>query len=428
MLRRIFSCLAVLALTGAGVAMLPVNPASGGSAPAITVDTTVDDGALEQCTDAPDDCSLRGALEGFAGSNHTDGVTIDITVPAGNYELEDEIHVHQLDVNVHGAGVDQTFVTIDRTGEDTLIRHLNLHGGEGTPVVTLSDMTFEGGNGDQEENAGGSILATEAELTVQRMHFLDNEIRGDGGAIAMYGNTNVDTLVIDDTTFAGNSASELGGAIHVSADETAAITNSTFTGNSAAFGGALYAGEFEEPVGTEVSFLHVTLAGNRAAGFQGDPAGGAIGVGEGTAVTIEGSLIEASVEGEPALRPAAVGDPIDNCYVVEGGSLVSLGHNIVDDDTCNATEATDQDDTAAGAQALGDNGGPTFTMALLAASPAVDAAGATCDVAADQRGTSRPQDGNGDGTNGCDAGAFELPAVVEPPAAEPAEVTPDFTG
>ena len=61
------------------------------------------------------------------------------------------------------------------------------------------------------------------------------------------------------------------------------------------------------------------------------------------------------------------------------------------------------------------NGGPTQTVALQGASPAIDAALASVCVGPqingfDQRGVTdiRPFDGDGDGTADCDIGAFEL--------------------
>jgi hypothetical protein len=61
------------------------------------------------------------------------------------------------------------------------------------------------------------------------------------------------------------------------------------------------------------------------------------------------------------------------------------------------------------------NGGLTQTYALLADSPAIDAgnpgapgSGGFACAAIDQRGFNRLQDGNGDGTDRCDIGAFEL--------------------
>ncbi len=431
MMRRSLAGLAAGTLLLAGVVALGSSPASSGSAPILVVDTTVDDGALDACTAAADDCSLRGAFERTQSAHVGQPVTIE--VPAGEYLLTEQLYLYNANVTVNGAGVGATTVRADT--DENLVRHLELNV-DGELDVTLTDMTFSDGF----ESGGGSILSRGgATLTLERMHFVGNRVRGDGGAVLVAGAPPVvDTLVVDDSTFVGNGASGTGGAIAVSEGETATITNSTFHDNHAAFGGAVFVGTFDvEDDPATATFTHVTLAGNTASGFQGDAsiAGGAIAVGGGASATVTASIIEASAEGEPLLQPAAVGDPVASCYVADGGTLASGGRNVVDDDTCNATEPTDQPDTAAGVGALGDNGGPTFTMALTAASPAVDAAGASCSVPDDQRGVARPQDGDGDGTNGCDSGAFELAAgpddpddPAEPPAALPVTAAPRFTG
>jgi hypothetical protein len=55
-----------------------------------------------------------------------------------------------------------------------------------------------------------------------------------------------------------------------------------------------------------------------------------------------------------------------------------------------------------GLDPLADNGGPTLTHALLAGSPAIDAADAAVCPATDQRGVARPQG------SACDVGSFEF--------------------
>jgi hypothetical protein len=96
--------------------------------------------------------------------------------------------------------------------------------------------------------------------------------------------------------------------------------------------------------------------------------------------------------------------------------LTSRGHNLAGDTSCNLTGPGDiTGDLLLGP--LQDNGGPTWTHALLACSPALDAGDNAACPATDQRGLSRPKDGNGDGTALCDIGAFEAqqPLICTPP-------------
>jgi hypothetical protein len=63
---------------------------------------------------------------------------------------------------------------------------------------------------------------------------------------------------------------------------------------------------------------------------------------------------------------------------------------------------------------LQDNGGPTETHALLMGSPAIDTGSDSMAPNIDQRGLTRPRDGNHDGVAGYDIGAFEYTSMPMP--------------
>ncbi len=70
---------------------------------------------------------------------------------------------------------------------------------------------------------------------------------------------------------------------------------------------------------------------------------------------------------------------------------------------------------------LAKNGGPTPTRALVAGSPAIDAVndGTCLPPAKDQRGVTRPQDGNGDVGPACDIGSYEFVFTGSAPVQAP---------
>ncbi len=103
------------------------------------------------------------------------------------------------------------------------------------------------------------------------------------------------------------------------------------------------------------------------------------------------------------------------------GPLTSLGYNLFGSDLGGCAVMLISGDITATMISLGplqDNGGATFTHALLPDSPAVDAGnpadpgsgGEACQPQ-DQRGYDRPVDGDADESAICDIGAFELGAL-----------------
>ena len=91
--------------------------------------------------------------------------------------------------------------------------------------------------------------------------------------------------------------------------------------------------------------------------------------------------------------------------------VTSNGYNLSSDDSCNFNRSGGMDNTDPLLGPLQNNGGPTFTQALLPGSPAIDAgnpSGCTDSqghvLKTDQRGMPRPDK---DDSGGCDMGAYE---------------------
>jgi hypothetical protein len=149
-------------------------------------------------------------------------------------------------------------------------------------------------------------------------------------------------------------------------------------------GGGLYnaAGGFS-------TLIHTTIASNSAsAGANGSPVGASRGgaiASAGGSVQLRNTILALSLSGS-------------NCF---GAGFVDEGHNLSSDASCNFTAPGSLNNADPRLGPLADYGGPTPTMALLAGSPAFDAADPAFCPATDQRGTARPFGA------GCDIGAFE---------------------
>jgi hypothetical protein len=196
----------------------------------------------------------------------------------------------------------------------------------------------------------------------------------------------------------------------------AALSNSTVVGNTATLSGVppltgplVFGGGVFNAAGL-LEIDHSTIADNRVV------PGAAVltGVNVGTIEELHPSLI---------VRSSVIGDADGpSC----GGSVLSNGHNVDADGSCRFDAAGDRSGVDPMLAPLGDNGGPTDTMALLDGSPAIDA-GDAC-PAADQRGRSRAVGAT------CDAGALESPFTARaplpptpPPVTSPAMTTPPGT-
>src|SRR5262249_25559088 len=114
------------------------------------------------------------------------------------------------------------------------------------------------------------------------------------------------------------------------------------------------------------------------------------------------------------LRNSIVAGNANDCSDFDGSGFTTVGnaYNIDSDGSCHLS-GTDQPGVDPMLAPLADNGGPTFTQALIVGSPAIDmgspdapGSGGTACEATDQRGVVRPV-----GVR-CDVGAFEGSVVT----------------
>ena len=216
-------------------------------------------------------------------------------------------------------------------------------------------------------------------------------------------------LTVSNSTISGNSASSSGGGIvnGGGASATLTITNSTVSGNSASFGGGIYnEGSDFQGGPTLLIVSNSTLSGNSA-----DSGGGIY--------NYYGSLDSS----DSILNAGASGENIYN----ENGTVTSHGYNLSSDDGGGyLTGPGDQINTDPMLGPLQDNGGPTFTHALLPGSPATDAGNPnfTPPPFYDQRGSGFDRVVSGR----IDIGSFEVQGPTPTPTPTPtATATPTPT-
>jgi hypothetical protein len=320
----------------------------------------VGDGTSGSCTEAALDTALAG---GGSVTFHCGNGPVTITVTS------------------------QKVITAETTidgGERVIIS-----GGNATRVfyvnagvaLTLTNLTVSGGAATGTGGYGGGIHNNGGALTVINSTISGNHADQDGGGIY---NTSGPLRVMNSTFFSNTTAvTGAGGGIEI-VDSAADVVNSTFFSNSATYGGGIDI--FQSGVPPTLNVVNSTFSGNSA--FEG---GGIRN--NAAAVTLKNTIIANSA-----------GWNCDNYGTLnDGGGNLQYGGSTPD--SCGATIPTGDPNLGP----LADNGGPTWTMALLAGSAALDAAdNSTCLNAPvnnlDQRGSPRRMDAQ------CDIGAFEYDA------------------
>lgn len=302
---------------------------------------------------------------------------------------------------------------------------------------TISGNVARGGSGADDGGSawgGGIYVTSTGSATIETTTISENEVRGGQG-------------------FARTGGSGLGGGIYLADGGTAIITRSTISDNlgvgglaNMSFPPGVAAGAGLYLIGNNPNSAELrlsTVSGNSTQGQGGSSAGIVSGAG----LTVDSCTITdnrcASPSGNggwsvfasappsgPYVRNTILcgnfasggGIPMDLSGRVESRGFLLVGTLLVGSGA-GVLDTTTGDNTAEGNQlsvndpllgSLEDNGGPTFTHALLPSSPALDlgtdtfVSGASTSI--DQRGFPRISDGAGRGGRAlqADIGAFEL--------------------
>ena len=194
-------------------------------------------------------------------------------------------------------------------------------------VMAITNSTISGNLASNEAGGVlnyGILTITSSTITGNRAGaFGQNVYPGYGGGISSYG-----PLTISNSTISGNTAAGppikgpgYGGGVANSSDSTVTVTSSTLSGNGADFGGGIYTSSLLETANT---------------------------------------IFNAGTSGENIFN--------------DGGIVTSHGYNVSSDDGGGYLIGQgDQINTDPLLGPLQNNGGPTFTHALLPGSPAIDA-------------------------------------------------------
>jgi hypothetical protein len=253
----------------------------------------------------------------------------------------------------------------------------------GVAIWSAADLEITDSTIGNSQGRNGTIYTQGADVTIRRTSIVENRTTFNGSALYLAVES---VALVDRSTIAANE-SGTGGPIVVGSsnvdDSSLTLRNSTVSSNTANAANGAMIGSFDEGV---VTIESSTIGSNT--GFGLDLNGPS---------SVKNTILSGNSRGNCAQDPT------------------SAGHNLDTGTTCGFDASGDISSGSAKLGPLQDNGGPTLTRALSVESDAIDA-GAAC-PSVDQRGASRPKDGDGSGVATCDIGAYEaaaVPVVVTP--------------
>lgn len=403
---------------------LPVAVAAG---TLITVDTFDD-----EYNTGPSTCSLREAIQSinvitsFGGCTNPGLAADTIQLITGTYNLtrgpassynniSGSLYINA-NMTILGAGAGQTI--INNTVANDRVFDIHVYGSGA--YVKLQGLTAQGGNASGD---GGGIYVDVNDFSdPDTVHFVlddvvvkDNQSNSSGGGISLF---LANKATFTDVTLENNQAFFNGGGLYVEyganvnlervtvysntanfgggifyqsvyVDSRLAITNTTIYSNAAqTIGGGLYINYY---YASYAMVNNATIASNRAI------TGWNIYNNQ-SAITLTNSIV-ADATGANASK---------NCAGNPTASIGSGGHNLDSGNSCGLSGTDDKVNTNPSLEGtLADNGGKTWTLALLGGSPAINGGDDSACPATDQRGVPRMPP--------CDIGAYEYVVWIHLP-------------
>jgi hypothetical protein len=294
--------------------------------------------------------SLRQAMLDANSAAGVDTITFTAGL-TGTIDVQSDLPVLDEGIDLQGPGA--SVITIDggwtAAGGDSAGHALfvldDIDVSEG--ASTISGVTITGGNGSNNEGAGGGAIQKyygDADLTIADVVLTGNFADNDGGAVRLYATDG--TVTIRDSVISNNVAGSDGGALCANGDGALVLTlnNVEISGNTADDdGGGLY---FYN--GT-LTIVDSTISGNTA----DDDDGGGIRLEDGT-LTIVDSTISGNTAGddgggikfEDGTLTISDTTIAGNTALYDGGGIWSYNSSLTISDT-----------TIAGNTALYDGGG-----------------------------------------------------------------------
>jgi CSLREA domain-containing protein len=335
------------------------------------------------------DCSLREAVATANATSADDVIEFESSVFSTRRIIAlsgtQLVLANNGSLTINGTGADRLLISGDNLSRAFIVNY--------QAVIAINRLSITNGNAGA--SSDGGALHNSGLTTMTGVIVRNNHAGNVGGGLA---NVNPGSLVVIDSAVFDNlvdGSYPMGSCGGIFNNFSVTIRNSTITRNTASqYGGGIC----NSDAASSLSLTNVTIA------FNVSTFGGG-GVVNGEGVTIA--------------RNTIIANNTDWYSPDFGGRLTSQGYNLIEN-TLGATisgssmgNIIGQDP---GLRAMAWNGGPTPTLALLPGSVAIDAGDPMSVLATDQRGVTRPRDGDGNGTVAADIGAFERDPAQDNPS------------